>query len=154
MPNTHIVTTYKFSELSEGAKELARSWYREGALDYDWWDSTYEDAERIGLKITSFDLGRSQLCEGELTGSLNDSVQAVLAEHGSECGTYELAREYYRRRHNGQSMDEDEFRERLLREYLGMLEREYEWLLSEENVDESIGANEYDFTADGKRFCY
>ena len=58
MPTTHTVISYKFEELSPKAKEKARDWFREGALDYDWWDSTYEDAASIGLKITGFDLGR------------------------------------------------------------------------------------------------
>jgi hypothetical protein len=38
---------YKFEELSDRAKEKARSWYREGQLDYDWWDFIYEDAMRM-----------------------------------------------------------------------------------------------------------
>lgn len=150
---THTITTYTFDELDDHAKEKARQWYREGELDYDWWDSTYEDAERVGLKITAFNLGRGQLCEGELTGSVNDSVQAILTEHGPACDTYKLAQDYYQRRHDGQPMDEDEFRERLLGEYYVMLEREYEWLLSDESVDESIAANEYEFTTNGNVYC-
>jgi hypothetical protein len=30
------------------------------------------------------------------------------------------------------------------------LEREYEWLMSDEQVDESIRINEYEFTEEGK----
>ena len=47
MPQTFEVTVFKFNELDDKAKEKAREWYREGALNYDWWDSVYEDAERI-----------------------------------------------------------------------------------------------------------
>ncbi len=32
------------------------------------------------------------------------------------------------------------------------LEREYEYLTSDEAVDEAIAANDYTFTSDGKRF--
>lgn len=39
-----VKTVYQFSELSDEAKETAREWYREGALDYDWWSSVYDDA--------------------------------------------------------------------------------------------------------------
>lgn len=44
-----IMTTevYKFDELSERAKEKARDWYRQGALDYNWWEFVYEDAANI-----------------------------------------------------------------------------------------------------------
>lgn len=44
-------TVYKFDELSERAKEKAREWFREGNLDYDWWEFVYEDAERIAERL-------------------------------------------------------------------------------------------------------
>lgn len=40
-------TVYKFGELSDRAKERARDWFRQGNLDYDWWDFIYEDAATI-----------------------------------------------------------------------------------------------------------
>ncbi len=42
---THNV--YKFEELSPEAKSKALAWYREGNLDYSWWENTYEDFLRI-----------------------------------------------------------------------------------------------------------
>ena len=48
-------TLYKFDELSDEAKEKARDWYREGQLDYEWWDSIYDDAinmaDLLGITI-------------------------------------------------------------------------------------------------------
>ena len=49
-------TVYKFSELSERAKQRAREAYTGGGyLDYEWWDCTFEDAvtcaELLGIKI-------------------------------------------------------------------------------------------------------
>lgn len=44
---TQTITVYKFSELSEKAKDRARQWYTE-TLDYDWWDSVYEGAKMDG----------------------------------------------------------------------------------------------------------
>ncbi len=38
---------YQLNELTEDAKETAREWYRGGALDYEWYDSVYEDAKTI-----------------------------------------------------------------------------------------------------------
>jgi hypothetical protein len=57
MPRTVTTTkeVYKFSELSDSAKERAREWYREGNLDYEWWDFVYEDATTIA-KILGIDL--------------------------------------------------------------------------------------------------
>lgn len=55
---TKTITVYEFDELDERAKERARDWYREGALDYEWWEYTYEDAKTIGkhLGITIDDI--------------------------------------------------------------------------------------------------
>ena len=38
---------YSFDELSGGAKEKARKWYREGALDYDWYDCLFDDVKHV-----------------------------------------------------------------------------------------------------------
>ena len=40
-------TVYQFPELSDTAKEKARSWYRELGPYDDWWDAVYEDFERV-----------------------------------------------------------------------------------------------------------
>lgn len=140
---------YKFDELSNEAKEVARNWYREYAFDYEWWDFTYEDAERIGLKITSFDIDRHKI-EGHLTEDVLEVIRRIRVEHGKKCGTYKLTVPLYRRK----SLTEDEveeFTHALLEEYLVMLRNEAEYIVSEEAVDESIRANDYEFTEDGRR---
>jgi hypothetical protein len=43
MPAIIETTVYQFEELSDGAKEKARAWYREGACDQDWHDFIFED---------------------------------------------------------------------------------------------------------------
>lgn len=40
-------TVYRLDELSDTAKAKARDWYREGALDHDWYEFVYEDFECI-----------------------------------------------------------------------------------------------------------
>lgn len=47
MPEVIRTTVYQFPELSEAAKEKARSWYRELSPHNDWWDAVYEDFERV-----------------------------------------------------------------------------------------------------------
>ena len=42
---------YKFDELSDTAKEVARDWWRQGALTDDWWDFVYDDAAQIAELI-------------------------------------------------------------------------------------------------------
>ena len=46
---TEVICTivYQFPELSDAAKEKARSWYRELGPHDDWWDAVYQDFERV-----------------------------------------------------------------------------------------------------------
>ena len=58
MIDTEEKTEFKFSELSDSAKQAARDKYLSGEpFDYKWWDFTYEDAVRMGalmgINITS-----------------------------------------------------------------------------------------------------
>lgn len=142
---------YTFDELNDAAKERARERYREGALDYDWWDFLYKDAGRIGLEITGFDLGGRKHIDGKLTRSVKDVCQAIMQDHGKACDTYNLAAKWIALSEDEQEEKEDEFREALLEEYLILLGHECEYLLSDECVDESIRCNGYTFTENGKR---
>jgi hypothetical protein len=47
MPEVICTTVYQFPELSDAAKDKARSWYRELGPHDDWWDAVYDDFERI-----------------------------------------------------------------------------------------------------------
>lgn len=38
---------FQLSELSKAAQESARGWFRQNAMDYEWFESTYEDAASI-----------------------------------------------------------------------------------------------------------
>lgn len=125
---TKTIQLYQFTELDDTAKERARQWYREGALDYDWWEYLYDDAKGVGLDITEFDLDRSKHVNGKLTMTVEDSIAAILKEHGKACETYRMAQQFQKG--------------------LNLLEKD--GLLSDECVDESIVANEYEFTETGK----
>lgn len=41
-------TEFTYDELSPEAQERARDKWREGALDHEWWDSTYDDCKEVG----------------------------------------------------------------------------------------------------------
>lgn len=167
MPITKTITTYEFTELSDKAKEAARECWRDGWMDYDWWDGVYDDAARVGLKITSFDTGRSQEINGELTDSLTNVCEAIIREHGADCDTYKTAEQYIEAykailaKHEIDSFDEDEdaaieelkaeFKRAILQDYLAILGREWECLNSDACIDESIIANGAEFTEAGER---
>jgi hypothetical protein len=58
MPEIVQTTVYRLDELDEPARECARDWYRQSALDNDWYEFVYEDFERIcailGLRLKTY----------------------------------------------------------------------------------------------------
>jgi hypothetical protein len=169
---TKTIEVYKYDELSDRAKETACQWWSNGALDYDWWNFTYEDAAQAGIKITSFDTGRSWDITGDFLGTADETAEKILENHGDTCGTSAEARHYqqamaeflataeydeygelasYALEHKKEEI-EREFLRCLLQEYLIILRNESEYLLSDEHAEEMIIANDYDFTAEGRIF--
>lgn len=167
---TVTINIYQFSELSDEAKEKAISNLSDINVDFDWWTNTYEDAARIGLKITSFDLDRNRNAKGQFTLSANEVAQNIFNEHGEECETYKTAKSFmeewqpifndymnensenYESRESEDKLQdlEDDFKNSILEDYSILLQHECEYLQSEKAIIETIEANEYDFTEDGK----
>lgn len=208
---------YQFQELTEAAKERARAWWREGDLDYEWWDGVYEQAEHaaemlgIALSRKSKDTpsiyfsgfssqGDGACWEGSYrykAGALKAVMKEFPAEWTDQSGEYhysegnaelhriakglqdlqrrhfyKLEADVYHRGHyyNSGCMRVDaghadsHFRDignaeedlsALLRDFADWiyrrLEEEYEYLQSDEVVDEAILANEYTFDEYGNR---
>lgn len=161
MPRTIEISVFKFSELKGKAKEKARNWFREGGLDYEWWDSVYEDAKNVGLKITEFDLGRGQHIKGKFTQNAINVAEAIVKDHGHETETYKSAKSFLKewktkRKKDFEESEEaedlgSEFLKTILNDYARILQNEYDYLTSDEAVDENIEANEYEFNEDGSR---
>jgi hypothetical protein len=169
------IQSYSFDELSDKAKAKARDWWRNGALDYEWWESVYDDADTAGLKITSFDLDRHLHAKGEFISDACDCADKIIKNHGESCDTYKLAEAFQKERDSivdsaprntdgeleserelGDKLDEREaeFLRAILEEYAHMLQKEYEYLLSDESADETIRANDYQFDEQGNRLRY
>ncbi|MFG1305195.1 antitoxin of toxin-antitoxin stability system [Xanthobacter autotrophicus] len=47
MPEIIETTVYRLAELSDAAREKARAWYREAALDHEWFEFVFDDFQRI-----------------------------------------------------------------------------------------------------------
>lgn len=209
MARTVETTIYKFDELSDTARELARDWWRNAtSADFDA-SATIEDAERVA-QILGIEFATRQI---QLMGGGTRRESAVYwsgfwSQSDGACfeGVYRYAkgaakaiREYaptdtrlhaiadalqttqrkafYRLEasisHHGHyyhsgcmsvSVDdrEDSYRDvsrfedditEAMRDFADwiyrQLEAEYEYTMSDENVDESIRINEYEFEADG-----
>ena len=148
---------YTFDELSDSAKEKAREWYRNNCLDYEWWDLIYNEATSLFLKLTTFGLDRDRHAEGVFTNGALECANAIESQHGESCETFKTAKAFLAARGgivDAAKLDDcdTEFLASLLEDYAIILQKEYEYLLSDEAVDESIVANEYTFTESGKRF--
>ena len=84
MPHTKCKPVYYFNELTDQAKEKARNWYRNGTLDYEWRDCTFEDAKTcLALLGFTVDLiffsGFSSQCDG---ACFEGSLSAADMKHG------------------------------------------------------------------------
>jgi len=155
---------YKFEELSDEVKEEVLEHFRYFNVEHDWWEYTYEDAERVGIKITGFNLDRGDSIKGEFIYHAKDTAEDIIKEHGKDCNTYKLAKKYLddiipieMMEKFTEKLDEDkleeiseEFLKDILHEYWKILDREYEYLISDECIKESIECNDYEFTEDGK----
>lgn len=166
---THV---YQYEELSDEAKEKAREWFARDYPDYEWWEGVYDYANTIGLTITSFDLGNRKDIQGYLKTSVQQSCEKILNEHGQNCNTYKLAEQWQAksealdkalaehrdddadeersRLEDEQGQNEKEYEYALLQECFSILDKEYEYLTSDAQIEESIIANEYEFTEEGR----
>ena len=154
---------YTWEELTDEQKEKALSKLYDLNTDYEWWQNVYEDAEQVGIKITSFDLGR--YVEGDLLLSAEEMAVNIIKDHGEQCETFKTAQKFLDDQNDDPMPDEqdddfgawedrmldleNEFRRSILEDYLTMLQKEYEYLSSEEAIIGTIKANEYEFDENG-----
>ena len=166
------IKVYKFEELSEKAKGKARDWFQAASSGDQWYESTYEDAENVGIKITGFDIDRGQYCHGKFISGAEETAHKIEKDHGETCETFKTAKAYLAKRDKiitnapkdeaGEFENESElyaalyeadaeFLKSILEDYRIILGKEYEFQNSDGTVDENIIANEYEFNENGKR---
>lgn len=168
------VTVFEFKELSKEVQQkvIEKHCYINVDGGFDWFDSTYEDAKTIGLKITGFDLDRADYCEGEFTLSANEVAQNIFNEHGENCETFKTATKFMEEwqpifndymdenSENYESRDlesklqdlESDFLKDICEDYKIMLRTDFEYQTSKEAIVETIEANEYTFLENGEIF--
>lgn len=151
------INTYQFSELDEKAQQYAIKKLEDINVDYNWWESSYQDAETIGLKLTGFTFDRYNIT-GEFIDSAFDIANKIISEHGETCDTHQAALNYIEDYNAAIShgvgdahlneLDKD-FLNALLRCYYKQLQNEYDHLISKEAIIESIESNDFEFTIKG-----
>ena len=138
------ITLYELDELSEASRISAIESLRSINVEHDWWDSLYEDALSVGLKLTGFDLDYMNI-SGDFIWPSDIVCNAIIKDHGDTTSTYLIASRYI-------GGDDKVLLDALLRDYLHLLNEEYYYLIGDDAVAEAIRANEYWFTEDGKLF--
>lgn len=166
---TISVKLYSFNELNEQSKQKVLKELECINVNDNWWEFIYEDAERIGLKLTGFDLDRNKHAKGEFILSANEVAENIFQEFTSNDKLHEIAtnfmdkwqplfndymdedsEHYESREQEGKIQDlESDFLDDLLNEYANMLQNEMEYQISDEVIIETIEANEFTFEADG-----
>lgn len=146
---------YPFEELPDEIKEKVVVNMADINVDFEWWDTTYMDAENVGIRLTEFDIGRGSYCRGDFIEDAEEIARKIITVHGPDCETHKTAIEFL----GHITEDEDEqaeleadFRRSILEDYRIMLQKDYEYLTGEEAIVITIEANEYEFTVDGKIF--
>lgn len=144
--NTIIETIYLFNELPEASKNKAIELNFDINTSYNWWNCTYEDALQIGIKITSFDIYRSDI-EIKFIQHVQNVAEDILSNHGETCSTYLNAQKFL----SSEMSEDDEncFKNEISEDYLNILNEEYNYLTSEEAISDTLIANEYYFDLTG-----
>jgi hypothetical protein len=150
-----ITKAYKFEELSDKAKDNAVSeLYDVNVIDSFWYEHIVDQLKtETGITIEGFDLYR----EGSIDVIIGQNIETLrnLKKHMprlyKELKEYSLTLSDLRDFLKGYSHDyEMDVHRAISGEILALLRREYDYLTSEEAIIETIEANEYEFTEEGK----
>lgn len=135
-------TLYTFDELPEDIQEKAIEKLWDINVNYEWWESVYEDAETIGLKISEFDLDRASYVKGAFLQSAMDVAKAIIEQHGPHCETVKIAENYmveYSRLTAEQSQEEADMLCSPIDEWQwDVILNEYSWEIETEDIDDEF----------------
>jgi hypothetical protein len=170
------VNLYKFKELGKNSQQKAIEELSDININHDWWDFIYAEAEELGFKILSFDIGRGNQINIEFIDSSYDIATKIVDNHGEKCLTYKSAASFIEKHdylvktlsdginfEKVAEVNEEEFDDKiedieevffceLKNNYLSLLRQEYDSRTSVKAIVDTIVLNEYEFTEDGKLY--
>jgi hypothetical protein len=162
---------YPLEELGEKGREKALADHLQVNVDYDWWETLYRDAEDAGIRIDGFNLDRKDCIYAGFTLDAVYTAGKVTDHHGQHTDTFLTTAEFCKNRDkllNGRPRDADRaylrtdelaeamelwetnYLHAISKDYFRLLSGEYDYLTSEKAISETLTANDYYFTADGK----
>ena len=157
------IKVYKFEELDKQTKEKVIDNYRYiNVEDTFWYECIKDDFNRLGLEIRSFDLDRGSFAEIHIEDFEQTSLN-IVNEFGDSVPIKQTAKNYideYNKIQANYKEDEDiereleildeEYQKEYSEDILSYLRAEYEWEITDEAIINTIEANDYDFTTEGK----
>ena len=155
------VCVYKFEELSDSAKDNARSWFREGN-DYPWWDDSLKSIKafcnKFGVKIKDCQVGMwghsfidTDAENYHFRGRKLSEFKRDRIDTGYclDCTLWETFLDTWKE--TGDPLNA--FTE-AIHVAVRDIVKDMEYQNSDEVVDEMLEVNGYEFYIDGKRFKY
>ena len=159
------INVYKFKELDKQTqrKVIENNTYI-NVEDTFWYYFIKEEFMRLGLEIRSFDLDRGSFAEIHIE-DFEETSNNIIDEFGDNVPIQKTAKNYideYNKIQANFKEDEDIEREleildeKYQREYsadiLSYLREQYDYQVSDEDIIETIEANDYNFTWNGEIF--
>ena len=156
---TATVQIYKFDELSDDAKDVAREWWRNGlGNDSFWWNDSEASimafCHHFGVSIKDYSIGAFQPSywdtdaeNAHFRGVKLKSIDrdAMPTGYCLDCALWQTFYDEFKRTGDALSAFNDAIDTAVL-EIVADIEYQY----SDEAVDEMLTINEYEFTEDGK----
>jgi hypothetical protein len=173
---TTVTKVFNFKELNKETQQKAIEKLYDINVMHEWWDFCYEDAKTVGVEIKGFDLGRAQSIEIDFVDACYDIATAIKENWGENCNGVVQSAEFIEKWDNlvsdhsdGVTTDkvhednvdefdeqadeiEDEYKKQLKWVFFLLLRDNYDYLVSDEAIEETIEANDYEFTEDGELF--
>ena len=157
------INVYKFDELDELTQDKVIDNYRFINVDDTfWYECIKEDFSRLGLEIQAFDLDRGNYAKIYID-NFEDTSKNIIEEFGDSVLIKQTAKNYldeYNKIESNFKDDEDiereleildeEYQKEYSEDILSYLRASYEWEITDEAVINTIEANDYDFTTEGK----
>ena len=157
------IKLYKFDELDKQTQEKVIENYRYiNVEDTFWYECIKEDFSTLGLEIQAFDLDRGNYADIEI-GDFQITSIKIIEEFGDSVPIKQTAKNYldeYNKIESNFKDDEDiereleildeEYQKEYSEDILSYLRSNYEYEISDEAVINTIEANDYDFTTEGK----
>lgn len=146
------IKAYEFSELNKKAKDKVLCDFIDINTDYDWWDIVYDEFDYLGLKVNTFDIYR-QTIDIDFKNDIKEFCNNVVNDW-NDTDMVNICDDYLVNENNPNKENESYYKRLIADEVLTTLANEYYYQTTNEAIIDTLEANEYLFTENGKSLNY